>query len=252
MMALLFLLLGLFSLAHAELIRVFAAADLQYALKEVADLYMKKYPEDKVELVFGSSGKGYAQVRAGAPFHIYFSANMKYVEELYKEGYIITEPKLYAIGRIVVWTIKDSPLDPSKFPEVLLDSKVRRIAIANWEHAPYGRAGKEALEAYGVFDRVKNKFVLGENISQTASFVYSGAADIGIIALSLALAPELQAKGKYWLIPEDKHERLEQGYGITKEGGKVKNARRFYDFIGSPEARRIFVKYGFVLPGEVK
>ena len=252
MRTLLFLLLGLFSLAHAELIRVFAAADLQYALKAVADLYMKKYPEDKVELVFGSSGKGYAQIRAGAPFHIYFSANMKYVEELYKEGHIITKPKPYAIGRIVVWTRKDSPLDPSKFPEVLLDRRVRRIAIANCKQAPYGKAAKEAREADGGFDGVGKKLVLGENISQTASFVYSGAADIGIIALSLALAPELQARGKYWLIPEDKHERLEQGYGITKEGGMVIYAWRFYEFIGSPEASRLFVKYGFVLPGEVK
>ncbi|MFN3263588.1 MAG: molybdate ABC transporter substrate-binding protein, partial [Aquificaceae bacterium] len=177
MKTLLLLLLGLLSLAHAELIRVFAAADLRYALKEIAGLYQKRYPEDKIELVFGSSGKGYAQVRAGAPFHIYFSANMKYVEELYKEGHIITEPKLYAVGRIVVWTRKDSPFDPSKFPDVLLDPRARRIAIANWEHAPYGRAAKEALESYGVFERVRNKLVLGENISQTASFVYSGAAD---------------------------------------------------------------------------
>lgn len=245
-------LLGLVSLANAELIRVFAAADLQYALKEIADLYEKRHPDDKVELVFGSSGKGYAQVRAGAPFHIYFSANMKYVEDLYREGHIITEPKLYAIGRIVVWTRKDSPLDPARFPQVLLDSRVRRIAIANWEHAPYGKAAKEALESYGVFERVKNKFVLGENISQTASFVYSGAADIGIIALSLAVAPQLEKEGKYWLVPEDKHERLAQGYGITKEGGKLRNSRRFYEFIGSSEARKIFVKYGFLLPGEAK
>lgn len=252
MKTLLLLLLGLLSLAHAELIRVFAAADLRYALKEIAGLYQKRYPEDKIELVFGSSGKGYAQVRAGAPFHIYFSANMKYVEELYKEGHIITEPKLYAVGRIVVWTRKDSPFDPSKFPDVLLDPRARRIAIANWEHAPYGRAAKEALESYGVFERVRNKLVLGEDISQTASFVYSGAADIGIIALSLALAPQMEARGKYWLIPEDKHERLAQGYGITKEGGKLKNSKRFYDFIGSPEARKIFVKYGFVLPGEAR
>lgn len=252
MKKMLFFLLCLINLAYAELIRVFAASDLQYALKEIAELYERKYPEDKVELVFGSSGKGFAQIKAGAPFHIYFSANMKYVEELYREGHIITEPKLYAIGRIVVWTRKDSPFEPSRFPEVLLDQRVRRIAIANWEHAPYGKAAKEALESYGVFEKVRSKLVLGENISQTASFVYSGAADIGIIALSLAVTPQMKAVGKYWLIPEDKHERLAQGYGITKEGGKLKNTRRFYDFLGSHEARKVFVKYGFILPNEVR
>lgn len=252
MKVLLVLLLSLLGTAQAELIRVFAAADLQYALREIAELYEKRYPEDKIELVFGSSGKGYAQVRAGAPFHVYFSANMKYVEELHREGHIITEPRLYAVGRIVVWTRRDSPLDPSKFPEVLLDPRVSRIAIANWEHAPYGKAGKEALQSYGVFEKVKGKFVLGENISQTASFVYSGAADIGIIALSLAVAPQMKRMGKYWLIPEDRHEKLEQGYGITREGGRLKNSRRFYEFIASPEARKILVKYGFYLPGEAR
>ena len=245
----LFLLLS-FSLVKAEVIRVFAAADLQFALRELADIYMKKYPEDKIELIFGSSGKGFAQIKAGAPYHIFFSADMKYVEELYREGYAITKPKPYAIGRIVLWTRKDSGLDPSKFPEVLLDPRVKRIAIANWEHAPYGKASKEALEAYGVFQKVKDKLVIGENIAQTASYISSGAADLGFIALSLAKAPELERVGRYWLVPEDKHERILQGYVITKEGQKVVGARRFYEFVASTEARKVFVKYGFLLPGE--
>ncbi len=239
-----------FGLVKAEVIRVYAAADLQFALRELADLYMKKYPEDKIELIFGSSGKGFAQIKAGAPYHIFFSADMKYVEELYREGYAITKPKPYAIGRIVLWTRKDSGLDPSKFPEVLLDPRVKRIAIANWDHAPYGKASKEALEAYGVFQKVKDKLVIGENIAQTASYISSGAADLGFIALSLAKAPELERVGVYWLVPEDKHERILQGYVITKEGQKVVGARRFYEFVASTEARKVFVKYGFLLPGE--
>lgn len=245
----LFLLLS-FSLVKAEVIRVFAAADLQFALRELADIYMKKYPEDKIELIFGSSGKGFAQIKAGAPYHIFFSADMKYAEELYKEGYAITKPKPYAIGRIVLWTRKDSGLDPSKFPEVLLDPRVKRIAIANWDHAPYGKASKEALEAYGVFQKVKDKLVIGENIAQTASYIRSGAADLGFIALSLAKAPELEMVGRYWLVPEDKHKRILQGYVITKEGQKVASARRFYEFVSSKEARKVFTKYGFLLPGE--
>lgn len=239
-----------FSLVYGETIRVFAAADLQYALREIADLYRGKYPKDKVELIFGSSGKGYAQIRAGAPYHLFFSADMKYVELLYKEGYLITEPKPYAIGRIVLWTRKDSGLDPSKFPQVLFDRRVKKIAIANWNHAPYGKAAKEVLESYGVFDKVKERLVIGENIAQTASYVTSGAADIGFIALSLAKSPELERIGTYWLIPENRHERILQGYAITKKGQKLREIRRFYEFINSPEARSVFIKYGFLLPGE--
>ena len=244
------LFLLLFGFVYGETIRVFAAADLQYALREIANLYMKKHPEDKIELIFGSSGKGYAQVRAGAPYHMFFSADMKYVEKLHEEGYVITKPKPYAIGRIVLWARKDSGLDPYKFPAVLFDKRVSKIAIANWEHAPYGKASKEALESYGVFDKIRDKLVLAENIAQTASYTKSGAADIGLIALSLARAPELEKVGIYWLIPENRHERILQGYAITKEGQKLKNIQRFYNFVASPEARRVFIKYGFMLPGE--
>ncbi|QWK20646.1 MAG: molybdate ABC transporter substrate-binding protein [Hydrogenobacter thermophilus] len=246
--SLLLSLLLLFGLSKAELIRVFAAADLQYALKEIADIYQKQYPEDKVELIFGSSGKGTAQIKSGAPYHLFFSADMKYVEELYREGYVVTKPKPYAVGRLVVWVRKDSGLDPSKFPQVLFQAK--KIAIANWEHAPYGRAAKQVLENYGVFDKVKDKLVLGENVSQTASYVYSGSADVGLIPLSLAISENMKKAGNYWLVPEDKHAPIVQGYGITKVGENSQAVRRFYEFVGSPQARKIFVKYGFVLPGE--
>ncbi len=245
-----FALMLAFSFSRAELIRVFAAADLQYALKDIAQLYEKEHPQDKVELIFGSSGKGTAQIKAGAPFHIFFSADMKYVEELYKEGYIITKPKPYAIGRLVVWVRKDSGLDPSKFPQILLDPKVRKVAIANWEHAPYGRAAKEALENYGVFDKIKDKLVLGENVSQTASFVYSGSADVGIIPLSLAVSENMKKVGTYWLIPEEKHKPIVQGYGITKVGENSQAVKRFYEFVLSPKAVEILKKYGFDVPKE--
>lgn len=235
-----------FKNSMAEVIRVFAAADLQYALKEIAQEYMKANPQDRVKLVFGSSGKGAIQIRKGAPYHLFFSADMKYVEELHREGYTITQPKAYAVGRIVVWVRKDSSLDPSSFPDILF--RANKIAIANWEHAPYGQAAKEALESYGVFEKVKNKLVLGENISQTASYVYSGAADVGIIALSLALSPTMKEKGKYWLIPQERHRPIVQGYGITKFGEYSSSARRFYNFIETKTARDILLKYGFFVP----
>lgn len=146
-----------FKSSMAEVVRVFAAADLQYALKEIAQEYMKANPQDKVELIFGSSGKGAIQIRKGAPYHLFFSADMKYVEELYREGYIIIQPKAYAIGRIVAWVRKGSGLDPSSFPDILF--RANKVAIANWEHAPYGQAAKEALENYGVFEKVRNKLI---------------------------------------------------------------------------------------------
>jgi len=235
-----------FKSSMAEVIRVFAAADLQYALKEIAQKYMKANPQDRVELIFGSSGKGAIQIRKGAPYHLFFSADMKYVEELHREGYIITQPKAYAMGRIAVWVRKSSGLDPSNFPDILF--RANKIAIANWEHAPYGQAAKEALESYGVFEKVKNKLVLGENISQTASYVYSGAVDVGIIALSLTLSPTMKEKGKYWLIPQERHRPIVQGYGITKFGEGSPSSRRFYNFIETKTARDILLKYGFFVP----
>ena len=113
--------------------------------------------------------------------------------------------------------------------------------MKGWDHAPFGKASKEALEAYGVFQKVKDKLVIGETIAQTASYIRSGAAGLGFIALSLAKAPELEMEGRYWLVPEDKHKRILQGYVITKEGQKFVSARRFYEFVASKEARKVFV-----------
>ncbi|SHK45467.1 molybdate ABC transporter substrate-binding protein [Thermocrinis minervae] len=246
MKKLLFFLLLLSAFAKAEVIRVFAAADLQYALKEVTELYEQANPEDKVELIFGSSGKGTAQIKSGAPYHLFFSADMKYVEELYREGYIVTRPKPYAVGRLVLWTKKDSGLNPSDFPQVLM--KANKIAVANWEHAPYGRAAKQVMEKLGLFERLRDKLVLGENVSQTASFVYSGAADIGFIPLSLAVSSNMQKVGVYYLVPENLHERIVQGYGVTKYGSSSKAAMRFYNFVAEPKAKQVLKKYGFETP----
>jgi len=146
----------------------------------------------------------------------------------------------------VVWVRKDSGLDPSNFPDVIF--RANKTAIANWEHAPYGQAAKEVLESYEVFEKVKNKLAIGENISQTASYVYSGEVDVGIIALSLALSPTTKEKGKYWLIPQKRHRPILQGYGITKFGENSPSARRFYNFIETKTARDILPKYRFFVP----
>lgn len=239
---------------YAGEITVYNAADLVYAMEEIGKLYKQKYPQDNVKMIFGSSGKGYNQIVNGAPFDIVFSADMRYVEKLKQQGLTASEVKPYAIGRIVIWTRRDSGIDVSKGTNALFDNKVKKIAIANWEHAPYGVAAKECLEHYNLFDKVKDKLVFGENISQTAQYIQTGAADIGFLALSIAKSEKLQKEGNYYLLPATCHKEIKQGYAILKHATKDKEtyetAKRFYDFIQTPEARKIFIKYGFVLPGE--
>jgi len=241
-------------LIFAGEIVVYNAADLVYAMEEIGKLYSEKYPKDKVKMVFGSSGKGYTQIVNGAPYDIVLSADMEYVEKLKQQGIAISEIKPYAIGRIVIWKRKDSKLNISKGIEIVSDTRIQKIAIANWEHAPYGVAAKECLEYYGYFDKIKSKLVLGENISHTAQFVQTGAADIGFLALSISLGKKLQEQGEFYLLPAECHNEIRQGYTIlknaAKDSEKYATAKRFYDFIQTPDVRKIFVKYGFALPGE--
>jgi len=240
--------------SKAAEITVYAAADLTYAFTEIEKVYENKFPKDKLKIIYGSSGKGYTQIINGAPYDIVFSADMGYVEKLKQQGYVISEVRPYAVGRIVLWTLKNSSIDISKGINAILDPKVNKIAIANWEHAPYGIAAKECLEHYKLFDKVKNKLVLGENINQTAQYVETGAADVGFLALSIAKSDKLMREGGYYLLPDTCHKQILQGAGILKNASsdkkKLETAKRFFDFMSTPEARKIMIRYGFVLPGE--
>jgi molybdate transport system substrate-binding protein len=238
--------------AAADEILVAAAADLHFAIKEIVAAFEKQSPH-KVKLTLGSSGNFHSQIKNGAPFDVYFSADIQYPAELEKAG--LTEPGTlftYAIGRLVVWVPRKSPIDVEKLQmKAFFHPSVRKIAIANPAHAPYGRAAVSALEHFGHFNQLKDKFVYGENISQTAQFVDTGAADVGIIALAIALAPSVKAKGKYWEIPLDSFPRMNQGAAILKaarDKGKLAAARQFYDWIKSPATLAILKRYGFFLP----
>ncbi len=235
-------------------ITLYAASDLIYAFNEIEKLYESKYPKDKIKIIYGSSGKGYNQIVNGAPFDVYFSANMDYVEKLKEQGLVISEIKPYAVGRIVMYTLKGNGIDVNKGINVTLDPKVSKLAIANWEHAPYGKAAKECLEHYNIFGKVKYKLVLGENISQTVQYIILGTADVGFVALSLAKSEKLSKMGNYYLLPESCHGRITQGVAILKnvssDKEKFKTARRFFTFMFTPETRKIMNKYGFILPGE--
>ena len=234
--------------AHAEKITVAAAADLKFAMDEIAVAFKKANPADVVEIIYGSSGKFYTQIRQGAPYDLFFSADIEFPRELAKAGFAASAVLPYAVGRIVLWS---PSVDASKLTlDDLADPKFSRIAIANPRHAPYGKRAEEALRARGLWEKVERKLVYGENIAHTAQFVQTGNAEVGIIALSLAMSPELAAKGAYYLIPDKLHQPLEQGFIITKRAEGNGLAKRFADTISSPAARSIMTRYGFVLPGE--
>ncbi|TKB91771.1 MAG: molybdate ABC transporter substrate-binding protein [Nitrospira sp.] len=238
------------NVAVAEEITIAAASDLNFAFREVAAEY-ENTTGDHVRLSLGSSGNFYAQIQNGAPFDLFFSADIAYPRKLEEVGLTVPGSLYpYAIGRIVLWVGKDSRLDLSKGMDVLLEPTIKKIAIANPKHAPYGKAAVAAMEHAKIYDRVKDKLVLGENISQAAQLVESGAADIGIIALSLALAPPMQAAGRYWEIPADAYPPIEQGAVILMGGKNQERAKAFLSFVQGVEGQAMMKRYGFVIPAD--
>ena len=230
---------------------VAGASDLQFALEDIAAAF-KEETGLAVKLSFGSSGNFARQIRQGAPFQMYLSADEKYVLDLARDGFTRDDGTLYALGRIVIIAPHGSPLQAdgslADLKAALADGRVTRFAIANPEHAPYGKRAEEALRHAGLWDAIKGRLVLGENVSQAAQFATSANAQGGIIAYSLALAPQVAALGEFELIAEDWHSPLRQRMVLLKDAGPV--AERFYAYVQAPAARAIFRRYGFVLPGE--
>jgi molybdate transport system substrate-binding protein len=225
-----------------------AASDLNFAFKELVAAYEQKTGQ-RVKLSLGSSGNFFSQISNGAPFDLYFSADIRYPQKLEEAGLALSGSLYaYAVGRIVLWVPNGSKVDVHKGLDALLDPAVHKIAIANPKHAPYGRAAVAAMEHLRVYDRVKEKLVLGENISQAAQFVESGACDAGIIALSLALAPTMKDRGRFWEVPGDAYPPLEQGAVIVKGASHQEAARAFLGFLRSPDGREVMRRYGFTVP----
>ena len=240
---------GLMAGAHAASaeLTIAAASDLNFAFKELVSAYEAKTGQH-VRLTLGSSGNFFSQIENGAPFDLYFSADIRYPQLLEEKGLAVSGSLYkYAVGRIVLWAPKDSKVAVEKGLDVLADPGIRKIAIANPKHAPYGRAAVAAFESAKLYERVKERLVLGENISQTAQFIESGACDAGIIALSLALAPSMKAMGKYYEIPANLHPPLEQGAVILKRAANPDQAKSFLEFVKSAEGQAIMQRYGFVL-----
>jgi molybdate transport system substrate-binding protein len=227
---------------------VAAASDLKFAVTEIAARFEAETGR-KVTLSFGSSGDFARQIQQGAPFELFMSADEGYVLRLADAGLMRDRGTLYARGRIVLYAPKGSRfgLDPELRGLRAGWDGVRKFAIANPEHAPYGRAAQQALQSLGLWGLIQPKLVLGENIAQTAQFITSGNAEAGIIALSLALAPELAQQGDYVVLPETLHQPLRQRMVLTRGAGET--AARFYRYLQEPASRGILAKYGFVLPG---
>ena len=247
LLALLLLFAGAF--ATAQEITVAAAADMSAALPQLVASYAKKTGQ-AVKLSFGSSGNLTNQIRNGAPFDVFFSADEEYPQQLIAEG-LASKDTLYryAVGRLVLWVPGDSPLDlPKLGMKALLDPSVKKISIANPAHAPYGRAAEAALRHFGIYDQVSSRLVLGENVSQAAQFVESGNAQAGLIALSHALAPALKDKGRYWTVPLDAYPTLNQAAVMLSRSKQGDAARKFCDFLRSAEATSLLTSYGFSLP----
>jgi molybdate transport system substrate-binding protein len=229
---------------------VAAASDLRYALDDVVAAFRAEHPAIDVAVSYGSSGNFYAQLVNGAPFDLYLSADIAYAKRLADQG--VAQPDslfTYADGRLVVWVPSSSELDVAgRGLEALTDAAVVRVAIANPEHAPYGRAAEAALRSAGVYETVKPKLVLGENVSQALQFVESGAAQAGVVALSLVLAPPVAAAGRYAVLPRDVHPRLEQGGVIMKHASGAQAAQLFRSFMLGADGRAVLDRYGFAVP----
>jgi molybdate transport system substrate-binding protein len=230
---------------------VAAASDLQFAVEEIAAAFEAETGM-QVRLSMGSTGNFARQIREGAPFEIFMAADEQFVADLHAEGLTRDEGDLYAIGRVVIMAPHGSRLLPdenlSNLARMLAAGEITRFAIANPEHAPYGMRAREALVTMGIWDDLQPFLVLGENVSQAAQFALSGNAEGGIIAYSLALAPEVAPQGTYALIPQDWHQPLRQRMVLLNTAGPV--AEAFYDYMTEPAARAIMERFGFAVPGE--
>ena len=236
--------------AAANVLTVAAAADLQPALPDLVAAFERK-SRKRVRISFGSSGSLFAQIQNGAPFDVFLSADTEYPRRLEAAGLTQADSlSVYAIGHVVVWTPKGSALDLERRGlKALTAPEAKRIALANPAHAPYGRAAEAALKGSGMYEQVKSKLVLGDNVAQAANFVRTRNAQAGFLALSMAQSQRLQIEGQYWLVPQELYPRMEQAGVVLKSSKKTAIAEEFMQFLLSPAGGDILKSFGFTLPG---
>jgi molybdate transport system substrate-binding protein len=231
-----------------RMLTVAAAADLGPALREIASQY-EKQSGARISVVIGSSGNLTTQIEHGAPYDLFFSADVGYPERLAGEGLTAGKPAVYAVGKLVLWVPNNSKINLQKMSErALADASVHKIAIANPQHAPYGKAAVAFLEGAKLYEQVKPKLVMGENVAQAAEFAISGNADAAIIPLSLALEPGMKTRGRYREVDSALYPAIRQGAVVLKKSNKPAAAARFLGYVLSAEGERVLARYGFAMP----
>lgn len=232
--------------ASAGELTVAAAADLSLALQPMVKNFQRQ-TGNTVRLSFGSSGDFFNQIQNGAPYDVFLSADLGYPQKLATLGVADRGSlRTYAVGRLVLWVANSSKLDLDRQGmQALTDASVQKIAIANPQHAPYGRAAVAALRHFGLYDQLAGRLVLGENVGQAAQFAESGNAQVGIIALAHALAPSVRPQGRYWVVPTDSYPALKQGAVIISRSRNKTLAEQFLKYLTGPESQAIFRQFGF-------
>ncbi|WP_299443728.1 molybdate ABC transporter substrate-binding protein [uncultured Aquimarina sp.] len=239
----LLLILGCSS-SKEDVITIAASANMQFAIEEVSKVFTKRTGV-QCELVISSSGKLTAQIKEGAPYDIFVSANMKYPMEIYENDLAVHAPKIYAYGQLVLWSMYDD-IKPSV--EMLKDKNITHIAIANPKTAPYGQAAIEVLENYSLYDEVKDKLVYGESIAQTNQFITSKSSEVGFTAKSVVLSAKMKGKGHWITLDENQYSSIEQGVIMVKSKKEnTRNTQQFYDFLFSEEAKEILEDFGYLV-----
>jgi len=234
-------------------VRIAAASDLKFALEELQPLLDEQHPGVVMQTTYGSSGTFLQQLSNGAPFDVFLSADLAYPQQLADDGLAQqTDVFPYAVGRLVLWTPEGSEVDPSRGLDVLTDPGVRRVAVANPQHAPYGRAAVAALRSNQLYDQVQSKLVLGESVSQAAEFVQSGSADAGIVAMSLVLSDPLRDQGRWVEVPLTDFPQLLQGGVVLARAQDPAAARAVRDTLLSEPGRALLRRYGFSLPASAR
>jgi len=241
------LLLSLAVPAFSGPLTVAVAANVKFAFDDLQAAFRKEAGID-IKPIFSSSGKIVAQVRNGAPYDVFLSADMDFPEALYKDGFTTAAPRVYGYGSLVIWTMND--FDLGNWPALMASSAVHKIAIPNPKLAPYGREAVKAIKHLKIYESLEPKLVYGESVSQTNQYLDSRAADIGFTAKSVVVSPEMKGKGKWVEVPKEAYEPIAQGVVILMHGqeNNAQAANKFYDFLASPKARAIFQQYGYLLP----
>ena len=228
--------------AKSQTFTIAAAANFREPIEKISVLFMKENPAIKVRTVFGSSGSLYQQIANHAPFDIFFSADMKYPADLYKEGLTTGEPEIYAVGQLVLWS-KSNNMDSNL--TVLNSADLKKIVIANPDLAPYGKSAMECLQYFRLYEKVKNKLVLAENINQAAQFAITGNCDAGLLALSQMRSAAFQGKGSYIMVPQESYSRIEQGVVSIKSEENAAAVSKFMAFMHSEKVKAIILAYGY-------